>query len=395
MLEGAAEDALELSGALVPAEGTELVPWPERWSGELLLLEVREHGSVVSAGEELARLEDRGYRDQLEAAERAVQKALRAAAHGRTRVELDAGRREEERAAAELKVERARSELAAWLDQGLPLDTRSAELAALAYQYRIDDSSAELAQLESMYSDDELVDATEDIVLERARRDLARQKLGQQLALDQRAYRVETELRLRTEDRRLALEQAERALDRLVTSHAIAEEEAAASIDELLHALDRARRTRDELGEDGRLFTVIAPHGGLLLHGGLDDYVAGSKRPAHRRGGRLTPRTPAFTIVPGGAGHELRLQLDEEQHGRILGAGPAADAVEVRLHGAAAGVANGRLEVDTMLAAGSQAGGGARFDARVVLEGELPGAVPGGSGTLVLRGLPASGAAAR
>ena len=58
-------------------------------------------------------------------------------------------------------------------------------------------------------------------------------------------------------------------------------------------------------------------------------------------------------------------------------------------------MANGRLEVDTMLAAGSQAGGGARFDARVVLEGELPGAVPGGSGTLVLRGLPASGAAAR
>jgi multidrug resistance efflux pump len=207
--------SIDLEGVLVPRVGEEIQIWPEAWSGELLMLEVVGHGSWVSRGDVLARFDTRDFDEAVERAERDLRTAelgLESTRLGAAHAEAGARERVED---AQYSLERARKELESWEKDELEIRRRGEELSAQYTQHNIDDQQDELDQLEAMYAGDELVDATEEIVLRRSRRNLTRSKVSQKLNLDRVAQQREMEIPHQTRAKRQAVDRAGAALRRL------------------------------------------------------------------------------------------------------------------------------------------------------------------------------------
>ncbi len=290
-------DRTVLEGVFVPGDAAEITPWPLRFAGELILVEVLPHGSPVNEGDVVARLDDRAYREQLEEAESDFAAAELAQRIARERDELAAEEAERRLAAKRKEVEWAGREFSGWLDVERELEERARDLEEQRIEFGIQDQRDELEQLELMYGEDELVDATEEIVLRRARRDLAASEASLRLHRERRAYRRAVPEAVELERRREAVRALERELQRLERATALDRE---AARDELARGearLERERRDLELLRQDAQWFELRAPRAGILLHGGRKDYGPGRTRPEHRRGGRLAPRETAFLVA--------------------------------------------------------------------------------------------------
>ena len=291
------ERSIELSGRLQAAGAHELALWPDAYMGPFLFIEVTPHGSYLNAGDLIARFESREYRERVADAERALVTARIAQGAAEERARLSEEEEQEARLDAQRAVERARLALEGWSQHELDLARRGDELSAQYTQHNIDDQVDELKQLEAMYSDDELVEATEEIVLARSRRDLARSRFAQKMSEDRRQYEASYQRPQTTQDRERAVERAEASLARLAVRQAVTRRERADSLERSGVEVEKQRRSLERLRADERLFELVAPSSCVLLHGGLADYAPGGKRPTHERGGSAALRSALFTIA--------------------------------------------------------------------------------------------------
>jgi HlyD family secretion protein len=289
--------ANEWEGTAVPAEGTAIAIWPEAYAGELILLDVLPHGTRVRSGEVIAHLDTRAIDDELRNSDFEVSSdQMRVGnAEQKLRVDLDAAASTLEQARSGL--DRSRRALEGWEKQELEFSKRNAELEDRHRVAGIDDQTDELAQLEKMYKADELIDATEEIVLKRSRRGLDLSKTGLALARDQREYEQKIEEAMKTEAKREAVHVQEAAVERLVRSQSIDALAADDALQRLRVQLGELRRRNAELERDRELLTVKAPRDGILLHGSLDEYRPKLAPPRFERGSRLVPRTKVFTVA--------------------------------------------------------------------------------------------------
>src|SRR5262245_56473177 len=191
----------ETLGILVPREPAVIALWPETHGGPWTVLEVVPNGTAVEAGQVVVRCETREFDEGLHDAELALASAT--LAHAGL---LERGRLETEGAASALEraragLERSRRQLAAWKEKDLVFARRSDDLSRRYEEAGLEDQLDELAQLEKMYQADELVDATEDIVIKRSQRGLALTKDQNALSRERAAQRFELELALQTEQR--------------------------------------------------------------------------------------------------------------------------------------------------------------------------------------------------
>lgn len=372
--EPGATEAKAWPGAFVPApeDAAAVEIWPESWSGEWLILEAAPHGSWVNEGQVLARFEDRAFREAVERGQQELEDARleQRLAAGRVRVEQAAD--EERLGAAEAALERARESFEAWRDTELPMRREQAALADLFSAHGIADQEDELAQLEAMYGADELTDATEELVLMRARRNLARSRVQQELARRQRELTERLTWAHEDREKGEALQRQAAALER---QRATLEMDAAARRQRLEKGereLQRKERDFARLREDGRWFELHAPRSGMLLHGALADYEPGHTPPRHERGGRAPTRRAMFTIA-GGSRWRVALELgDADRVGLTPGAGVTVQtpaAPDLRLAG--------RIEVEAFPTARSSGGEQPRYTAAVVIDGETRGIAPG------------------
>ncbi|MFT4543342.1 MAG: hypothetical protein ACI835_005812 [Planctomycetota bacterium] len=306
------ERNFELSGRLIPSNAQELALWPDTFQGPFRLAEVVQHGTYLNAGDLIARFESRDYRERVADAERALTSA-RLALQGR--VERAKVTKEEEQDAhfdARLAAERARIAFEGWTSVELDLKRRADSLSAQYTQHNIDDQVDELKQLEAMYSDDELVEATEEIVLSRSRRDLARSRFSQLMSEDRRIYDANFRTPQATEDHQRALERADAKLARLAVHQAAAARERTNALDNAEVEVEKKRLALSRLRADESLFELRAQQPCLLLHGGANDYKPGGKRPDHKRGSAMGLRTPLFTVADP-AGLAVAVSLDQRQ----------------------------------------------------------------------------------
>jgi len=285
-------------GVLAPIGAVEIALWPEAYSGGWLVLEVEPHGAPVAEGDVIARLDARDIDETLHQAELtlATSRLEHRATVERNQLAAEAARGALERARAGL--ERARRGLTSWKEDELAFSRRQDELSRRYQEANVEDQNDELDQLEKMYEGDELVDATEVIVLKRSRRGLALTQEQNALSRDRAKVRMELELALDTERREEEVRAQAEALSRLEHEQAI---EARARADAELRSADALALQEEKLARlkrDRALFELRAPAAGLLLHGALRDYRPGKTPARLERGSSLATRSPVFVVAP-------------------------------------------------------------------------------------------------
>ena len=321
---------LVISGHLAPVDHEELrLVCLQPRTGEVL--EVVDHGTFVNEGDMVLRLDPRSLERELVLAERALRAAERAHVAGTAAEKVDTASAKARMDKAATELERAREALRVWNEVELPQQVRAGELAGKRGEASIADAEEELRQLEAMYRADELVQATEEIVLSRSRRNLAALRAAEALAAERRAHELEHEVPLATARLRDAVAEAERAVEHLEWTRESNAAERAATLQAAEDALLDARQRVTELRSDISAFLLRAPRSGVVLHGSSKDWEAGV--PARLVAGMKLASGEAVVLVadPDRLGLRARVNADTRRGLKVSGAGmlraPGLDGV--------------------------------------------------------------------
>jgi HlyD family secretion protein len=303
-------------GKVVPLDAEQVILEMAEWNGPLRFVEVAAHGSLVAKGQVLARLETRDLEKQLAEIEQSLESAWTRNDMAQARAELAEIAAEQHLHDAELAFEDARQAQQHWIDFEYPQNVANAAMSATRIQYGIDDSADELAQLEAMYTEDELTDATEEIVLMRSRRNLAQQKLGAKIAAAMRKFTADVSWPRIERDRRLAFERAEIALDNARRSRQVDRLERELQALERENSVQKLTRQLESLKGDLEKFVITAPRAGMLLHGGARQYHPGANAPRFEQYADGYVRRALFTVAnPQNFG--VLFHVDEEALGGL------------------------------------------------------------------------------
>jgi len=269
---GDVRKTIERRGTLIPAKGgmDELSIWLEAFRGELLVMQAREHGAMVNQGEVILLLETRVIDEQID---KAVEDLAASEMRSRHREVTDAmavAAASEKRAASERDADRARIRLEGYERHEKGHRKESDELRRLVTKYRLEDQEDELTQLRKMYEEDELVDATEDIIIRRSERNFARSKANQSLSDRVHAYSWERNEGWHHADLKKTAADRAAALDRLQRKQKLESESRASSMKSAGRALARQKEGLERLQRDREKFVQKAPRSGLLVHGAAD-----------------------------------------------------------------------------------------------------------------------------
>lgn len=349
------EPAVEIvslgSGTVVAAKGIEYRVWPRSYSGQMILKDVAEHGSWVEKGQPMARLDRRSLEKQLEAAEIAEEQAEIALRAAHERAEMQTESLEWGLHRKELALERAAQELESWEEFERGQAEANQRLSAMYRKHGLEDALDELMQLEAMYTDDELTDATEEIVLKRSRRNLERSRISAELQERQAAHTRETDWKRTSMMRRVALEEAEMAMHHAQREAEMSMRSLESGMQSAERALRDARQRLEDLHHDAEMLAMMAPARGVLLHGSL--HQGGTSR--HNEGGQLAPRQVAFSIIQPGK-YAVKMHLSAE----LITQCSNGQSVEVKFGET---TLSGSLEFDRYAGPGGYA-------ARIELDGE-------------------------
>ena len=108
---GDVRKTIERRGTLIPVAATELSIWLEAFRGEMLVMEAREHGSMVNQGEVVLRLETRKIDEQIENAAADLEAAEMRLRHREMNDAMAVASAVEKLTASERDAERARIRL--------------------------------------------------------------------------------------------------------------------------------------------------------------------------------------------------------------------------------------------------------------------------------------------
>jgi hypothetical protein len=308
----AAKTSVERTGTFVPVNATEVKLGLESFQGPLELVEVVAHGAQVREGDLLARFETKAIDDAVTAAERDLRSTEIRQQNAKEQARLDDEAAAQRLEAAGDAAHDAQEALDNYEKIETSLKKRGEDLSESGMKDNIDDQKDELAQLEKMYTADELTDATEEIVLRRQRRGLARTQASVDLQLARKKYDNDYSEKKQHEARQKAARDAQRNLDRTQRQVEMEKRARADAIVRLDPEMKDAHDRVDKLRRDRDRLTVHATAAGLALHGGPDDYKPGRTPPRHEVGGGVNAKAILFTIATPGA-LQVALDLPESQ----------------------------------------------------------------------------------
>jgi HlyD family secretion protein len=368
----AAKPALERSGIFVPANGSEVKLGLEQFSGSLDLVEVAAHGAQVREGDVVARFDTKAIDDQIEAAERDLRSLQIRQQNTREQARLDEELAAQRLEAAGDALNDAQEQLSNYEKVETELKKRGDALSESGMKDNIDDQKDELAQLEKMYTADELTDATEEIVLRRSRRQLARTQASVDLQMARRKFDADYGEKKTHDAKQKSVRDAQRNLDRTARQIDMEKRSRADALAKLDPELQDAKERVDKLHRDRDRLTVRAPASGILLHGGLADYRPGRAGTRLEVGGSVSAKGVLLTVAAPG---DLAVALDVPEsavltvtQGTAVKVVPAADA-SVELVG--------RLRYDRYPSPRSAGGPENTYDGTVEVTGLPPWVVAG------------------
>ena len=284
---GEFELKVELDGIL---EGTQELPVsvnPEEWA-DLTVLEVVPHGTMVKKGDVLIRFDAEKLEEQISDLKRGnplaelnlklAHQELEALERT-TPLALDKARRD--------KME-AEQDLAYYEDVTREMRERDAHEDVKRIEQSLSYTREELNQLEKMYKADDLTEETEEIILQRARNDVAyyewvltQTKERSQRTLNTSIPREHDAQRRSVENVSIAWRQAEQGLPDALRKKRL-------ELEAQQMAFEKGVQRLAKLEKDLGTLTVRAPHDGIIYYG------------ASSRGKWITAATVERKLVPGG-----------------------------------------------------------------------------------------------
>ncbi|MHC4953674.1 MAG: efflux RND transporter periplasmic adaptor subunit [Planctomycetota bacterium] len=259
--------SVRIDGVFHPADPAELKLDCETFQGPFKLEMIAPHGSWVNKGDIVARIDRKAYTDALERETMAMERAEMDMRHHLEKLRMDEEKDAEKLARARRESHRATKRLQGFRELEKAFTEESERLTAQSREHGMERAKDELTQLEKMYSEDELVDATEEIVLKRQRRSYARALANYDLWQRRRKYNKEWYEVWREEDYVTAAESKEAALRRAVRDAELSKERVAADLKKRKHSLTKKREAFAKLKADGEKLVFRAPYRGLFLHG--------------------------------------------------------------------------------------------------------------------------------
>ncbi|MBM4013437.1 MAG: hypothetical protein FJ293_00515 [Planctomycetes bacterium] len=378
---------IERAGTLVPADAVEHKLELESYSGPLEFTEVVAHGTAVRLGDVLARFKLEAVDLAIEAAERDLRSTEIRHQNQRETARLEQEAGDVRLVDANDALQQAEAALDLYRKVELDLKRRGIELSDGYSKDNIEDQKDELAQLEKMYTADELTDATEEIVLKRSRRQMARSLTSYELQQARRRIDEEVTEPLNAKGKEKAVRDARSGRDRLVRQQ---EMERRTREDGLLKLDPEFRDARErvaKLRRDRERLVVRAARDGMALHGAIADYEPGRGAARHAVRGSASGGAVLFTVARPGV-MAVALDLPESQLLKLeqnvaVKVVPAADAAKTLV---------GRLRFDRFPDPKSAGGPENSYDATVELDGTLPPAfVPGMRCKVVIETAPRTG----
>lgn len=303
-------------GKIAPMQGKQVVLDWARWNGKTTFIDAALHGSRIEEGTVIARFDASVIEERLHDAKRRLSATGMRNELAKIRADMaeeTAHRRLED---AEVALEDAHRAQQNWEEFELNHQRKSAELSAQRSKAGLEDSEDELEQLKAMYTEDELTDATEEIVLKRSIRNLEAQRFSARLSSAMREFTAKVRWPRTSRDLRRAVERADVALNNLRTNIELDAVDRTLAANDREEALAKLTIEVDELTADLAAFVVKAPATGILLHGGLRQYQAGQKPPRFSDYSDAYTKRGLFTIYqPENQG--IILQIPEDKFGTI------------------------------------------------------------------------------
>jgi len=357
--------AIDVKGRFRPADPAKLKLDCEKYGGPFKIEMITPSGSWVNAGDIVARLDRKAYAEALVEQTAAMERAEMDMKHYLAKLGMEKERRAEGLARSVRDHKRAAKKLKGYREFEKEFSEESERLTAQSREHGMERSKDELTQLEKMYSEDELVDATEEIVLKRQRRGYARSLASYDLWKRRTAYNKEWYFAWREQDFVSSAESKATALRQAKANAEMAEARSAADLKKRERDMDKKREAFQKFQADGEKLTLRASVAGLFLHGESGVTVK------YEKDGQLRNKTVVGRIMKAGA---LEV-VGEIREADILRVG-AGIACEVKPAAAADQTLTGTLKVGYL----PQKSGG--YEA-IVTMGELPtGIRPGMTGAV-------------
>jgi len=361
---------VDTAGTLVPRAALEVAYEPEVYGGALEVVTAADTGPVV-VGQELVRFDDEDVRRDIGDRERDLYIARARLEKQEADLRDKHSDMEMQRAQLTTRLERTEQELRLFLEVHKPTRIAQSEFGLQGTEDRIQEQVEELEQLERMYEADDLTEETEEIVIRRARRSLARQRQSFEWQKQRHQLFLEVTLPQEEEDLQVNLERRRQELAAFEAASQPEMRRVELELEKARVAFERQEKALRDLRADRDALRVRAPSDGYAVPGafvGTKWQDLDGMRRALAPGGRLKAGQTLFTIVqPGNVG--VAAAIDEDELLRVK----AGQAVVVRPAVAADTTLDG--EVAEVLAVAT----GGKHDVRIDLKSTKPFLMPGQS----------------
>ncbi len=266
-LKGNLTPVFELEATYEAVESAEFKVRPEAYQGELTVVKIVPAGELVKKGDLLLGFDRAPIDKQLAALENDLRVAR--AAHEKQQADLALGAKGDALALkqAETAVKDAEGALRSFEEVDGKHLVQQVELNVKFIEDALHDQMDEIAQLEKMYKSEELTNATSEIVVKRAKRNLERTRtaleMGRAEANNVKTYRYPQQQQVLSH----AIEVARNSLDSLKVAQALGKVQREAEAVKAKAALAQLEEQHGKLKKDLELFAWHAPIDGRLFYG--------------------------------------------------------------------------------------------------------------------------------
>jgi len=295
-------EKVETSGAFVPRQAIEVAYEPEVYGGALKIVTAADPGPVV-VGQELVRFDDEEIARQIGDGERDLFIARARLEKQEADVRFRKKQVDMQRAKLETSLKRSEQALHLFLKVHKPTRIAQGEHNLEGAENRILDQVEELQQLERMYEADDLTEETEEIVIRRARRGLARARKSFEWQKKRHELFLEVTLPKEEHDLRVDVERKQVDLRSYVATSAPDFRRAEVELEKARTAFERQEKKMRDLRADRDALRLRAPADGYAVPGYFQGTawkdIDGMRRVLVPEG-RVKARQVLYTIVHAG-----------------------------------------------------------------------------------------------
>lgn len=287
----------------------------DQWT-ELEVKQVVAQGAAVKNGEMVLQFDTREFDEKL--AEAKLDMRLAELDRNLAQAARDYAERtwEMDRELAETQWNQTRDDIQFWLNIRKNLEIEAAKRSLANSEFAVQNSQEELNQLEKMYTEDELTEESEKIVLERTKRELDDSRFWLKRSQIETDRELNIDIPRNEADQTRTLRRGELEFNKKMIELPAEKQKGEVEFEKSQLAFQKSVEEFEKLNKDYQLMVLKAPADGVLYHGefqrGKWTNGSGSKLRSIAAEDKLTNDTVVFTVLDPKR-IQLRCDLTEAQ----------------------------------------------------------------------------------